>query len=78
MIEIKEGFYDSYPAFLDKRVSLFLIQHKQNSIPEHYENIYNALFNELKEWEDYIQKCKTVYNQVIIHRLNPYFFSSDN
>ena len=78
MIEIKEGFYGSYPAFLNKRDSLFLIQHKQNSIPEHYENIYNALFNELKEWEDYIQKCKTVYNQVIIHRLNPYFFSSDN
>ena len=78
MIEIKEGFCDSYPAFLGKRDSVFLIQHKQNSMPEHYENIYNALFNGLKERENYIQKCKTVYNQVIIHRLNPYFFSSDN
>lgn len=60
MKEIKEGFPGAYPALFDKLVSLFLIQHKQDRIPEYYENVYNALFNELKEWEEYIQKYKAI------------------
>lgn len=60
MKEIKEGFAGAYPALFDKLVSLFLIQHKQDRIAEYYGNVYNALFSELKEWEEYIQKYKTI------------------
>jgi len=60
MKEIKEGFAGAYPALFDKLVSLFLIQHKQDRISEYYGTIYNTLFSELKEWEDYIQEYRKI------------------
>ena len=60
MKEIKEVFPGAYAALFDKLVALFLIQRKQDRMAEYYGNVYNTLFSELKEWEEYIQKYKAI------------------